>query len=85
MNNLGRLVHLLRNITTRELVRALERDGFVVQRNTQTGGLVYRHRDGRNTLIHYHAGRRAFARKTLSSILSAVRWTEADLRRLGLI
>lgn len=30
MNNPGRLVHLLRNITARELIRAIERDGFLL-------------------------------------------------------
>lgn len=85
MNNTGRLVHLLRNITARELIRAIERDGFLLRRNTQTGGMVYGHPDGRNTLIHFHAGRHTIARKTLASIIRAVQWTEADLRRLGLI
>ena len=34
MNNPGRLVHLLRNITARELIQAIERDGFLLQGNT---------------------------------------------------
>ncbi len=85
MRNPGRLVHLLRNTPVRELVRALERDGFTLQRTTRTGGFVYRNPDGRNTFIHYHAGGDTVTRKTLANILRAIRWTEDDLRRLGLI
>ena len=50
----GRLVHLLRNASVRELIRALERDDFYLQRTTRTGAFVYRHPDGRGTFIHYH-------------------------------
>ncbi len=85
MSNAGRLVHLLRNTPVRELMRALERDGFSVQRTTQTGGFVYRHPNGRNTLIHYHAGGDTLVRKALANLLRATRWTEDDLRRLGLV
>ena len=85
MTNPGRVVHLLRNTPVRELIRALERDGFSLQRATRTGAFVYRHQDGRNTFIHYHTGGETLARKTLSSILRATRWIEDDLRRLDLI
>ena len=85
MTNTGRLVHLLRNTPVREIIRALERDGFVLARNTRTGGLVYSHPDGRNTFIHYHTGGEALVRKTLASVLRSIQWTEYDLRRLGLI
>ena len=81
----GRLVHLLRNAPVRELIRALERDGFYWQRTTRTGAFVYRHSDRRGTFIHYHTGGETLTRKTLSSIVRAARWGEGDLRRLGLI
>ena len=81
----GRLVHLLRNAPVRELIRALERDGFYLQRTTRTGAFVYRHPDGRGTFIHYHTGGETLTRKTLSSIVRAARWWEGDLRRLGLM
>ena len=63
MTNTGRLVNLLRNTPVREIIRALERDGLVVARNTRTGGLVYSHPDGRNTFTHYHTGGEALVRK----------------------
>ncbi len=85
MRDVGRLVHYLRNTPVRELMRALERDGFTVERATRTGGFVYRHPDGRDTLFHYHAGGNTLTRKTLANFLRATQWTEEDLRRLGLI
>lgn len=85
MRDIGRLVHLLRNVPVRELMRALERDGFILQRTTQTGGHIYRHSDGRTTSIHYHRGNDTLERKTLASVLRATRWTEEDLKTLGLL
>ena len=85
MTEAGRLVHLLRNTSVREIVRALERDGFVLRRSTRSGGHVFAHADGRMTVVHYLHGNDTLTRKTLDSVLQAVRWTEDDLRRLGLI
>ena len=85
MSDLGRILHLLRNTPVREIMRALERDGFFLYRYTRTGGAAYRHNDGRRTFIHYHSGGTVLTRKTLSNVIRAVKWTEADLRRLGLI
>lgn len=85
MREPGRLVHLLRNTPVRELMRALERDAFFVQRKTRTGGFVYKHQDGRQTHIHFHHGGDTLDRKTLANIVRTAGWTEEDLRRLGLI
>jgi predicted RNA binding protein YcfA (HicA-like mRNA interferase family) len=85
MRDIGRLVRLLRNTPVRELMRALERDNFILRRTTRTGGHVYTHPDGRMTLIHYHRGSDTLDRKTLASVLRATQWTEDDLQRLGLI
>lgn len=85
MSSPGRLVHLLRNTPVRELLRALERDGFIRNARARTGGFIYRHPDGRSLPIHYHTGRETLTRKTLASVIRATQWTEADLRRLGLI
>ena len=85
MRNVGRLVHLLRNTAVRDLIRALERDGFWLERTTRTGSHVYRHADERTTIIHYHSGATTLKRKTLANVIRATQWTEHDLRRLGLI
>ena len=83
------LVHLLRNVSVRELVRAelraLERDGFAIYRRTQGSGRVYQHRDGRIALIHYHRGSDTLPLGTLGQVLRGAQWTEQDFRRLGLI
>ena len=85
MREPGRLVHLLRNAPVRALMRALERDGFILQRTTRTGVHLYHHRDGRRTVIHYHRGGDTLDRKTLASVLQSIEWTEVDLIRLRLL
>jgi predicted RNA binding protein YcfA (HicA-like mRNA interferase family) len=84
-DDLSQLVHLLRNTPVRELVSALRRDGFLLERETRTGGRIYRHPDGRITVIHYHHSSDTLTRRTLRSVLEATRWTEEDLGRLRLI
>ena len=84
MTDLGRLAFLLRNTPVRELIRAVERDGFSLDRAGATGERIYRHTDGRRVVIHYHHGGDTLTRKTLRSILGSLNWNEADLERLGL-
>ena len=85
MSSPGSIVHLLRNTPVRELVRALERDGFVRIRSRRTGGYFYSHPDGRRTVIHYHSGGDVLTRKTLAEVVKSTEWTGDDLRSLGLI
>jgi len=85
MTEIGRLVHRLGNITTREIERALRKDGFTLERETPKGARIYYHDDGRIVVIHYHAGSQTFTRKTLKSVIEGAHRTEADLKRLGLI
>jgi predicted RNA binding protein YcfA (HicA-like mRNA interferase family) len=84
-DDLPELVHLLRNTPVRELVNSLRRDGFVLERETRTGGRIYSHPDGRLTVIHYHHGSDTLTRRTLRSVLEATRWTLEDIRRLRLV
>ena len=79
-----RLFQQLRNTTVREIIRALERDGFTYRRTRGSGGL-YRHQDGRRTVIHYHSPGDTLPLGTLRNVLSGSRWTEADLQRLELL
>jgi len=85
MTDLGQHVHRLRNTPVRELVSALKRAGFSLERETRTGGRIYSHADGRIVVIHYRHGDATLTRKTLHEVLAATRWTEDDLRRLGLL
>jgi predicted RNA binding protein YcfA (HicA-like mRNA interferase family) len=85
MSDLGPLVHQLRNTPVRELIAALKRDGFSLERETRTGGRIYSHTDGRIVVIHYHHGSDTLTRKTLQQVLAATRWAGSDLPRLGLV
>ena len=78
------LVQLLRNTSVRELVRALERDGFVRQ-PSKGSGRMYRHPDGRKDLIHYHHSSDTLPLGTLGNVLRGTEWAEEDARNLGLI
>lgn len=74
----------LRSLRARELIAALERDGFSLVR--QTGSHQrYRHADGRRVTVAPHGRGDTFTIKTLKSIIEVqARWTEDDLNRLGL-
>jgi predicted RNA binding protein YcfA (HicA-like mRNA interferase family) len=75
----------LRTLTARELISALIRDGFVFDR--QSGSHQhYRHPDRRRVTVSFHRPGDTFLPKTLRSMIEQqARWTEADLRRLGLL
>jgi predicted RNA binding protein YcfA (HicA-like mRNA interferase family) len=73
----------LRNTPVREFIAALEHDGFSYRR-TKGSGRLYRHSDGRRVVIHYHHGSDTLPLGTLRNVLAGARWSEADLRRLGL-
>ena len=69
---------LLRNVTAREIMAALVRDGFSFDRGS--------HPDGRRVTVTFHAPGDTFAPKTLKSMIEVeARWTEDDLKRLKLI
>lgn len=75
----------LRSLTARELISALIRDGFLYDR--QSGSHQhYRHPDTRRVTVSFHRPGDTFSVKTLKRMIEdQARWTEADLRRLGLI
>ena len=74
----------LRNITTRQLIRALEADGFEYVRS-KGSHRVYRNAKGRRVVVAYHRPSATFPPKTLTSMIAGAGWNENDLRRLGLI
>jgi predicted RNA binding protein YcfA (HicA-like mRNA interferase family) len=75
----------VRNLTARELISALVRDGFGFDRGSGSHQIYY-HTDGRRVTVPFHRGSSTFARKTLKSIIETqARWTEGDLKRLRLI
>ena len=74
----------LRSLTARRLISALERDGFVLDR--QRGSHHnYIHRDGRQVTVPFSRTGETFAIGTLRSILlTQAQWTVEDLERLGI-
>ena len=76
---------LLRNLTAREIMSALIRDGFAIDRGSGSHQIFY-HPDGRRVSITFHAPSQTFTRKTLKSMIETeARWTDEDLKRLKLI
>ncbi len=74
----------LQDLPLREFISALERDGFCFRRGVG-GHLQFQHTDGRQVTITFHRGDATLRRGTLRSALRAARWTDGDLRRLGLV
>ena len=74
----------LRGLTAREMAAALSRDGFTIDRQRGSHRLYY-HADGRRVTLAYHTSGDTFPIGTLRSMVERqARWTEDDLRRLGL-
>lgn len=74
----------LRNVSTRRIVQALERDGFDFTER-QGNQRIYRHDDSRRVVIHYHRAKDTLPPHVLRNLLLGTRWREEDLRRLRLI
>lgn len=74
----------LRGVTTQQIIRALESDGFVWARS-KGSHRVYRHPDGRRVVVAFHRPGATFPPKTLGSMIAAAGWVDDDLRRLRLI
>ncbi|MCX6620208.1 MAG: type II toxin-antitoxin system HicA family toxin [Acidobacteria bacterium] len=75
----------LRSLTARELISALARDGFVLDRQTGSHQL-YLNPDGRRVTVSFHRPGETFEIKTLRTMIEIqARWADADLKRLKLI
>jgi predicted RNA binding protein YcfA (HicA-like mRNA interferase family) len=74
----------LRSITARQIAAALLKDGFELLR--QKGShRHYRRTDGRRVTLTFHHSSDTFPIGTPKSMVEIqARWTENDLRRLGL-
>ena len=75
----------LRSLTARQLVSALQADGYFLKR--QKGShRHYVHPDGRRVTLSFHHASDTFRAGTLRSMIELqARWTEDDLRRLRLL
>jgi predicted RNA binding protein YcfA (HicA-like mRNA interferase family) len=77
-------IALLRNVSVRRIIRALEREGFQFTER-QGSQRVYRHPDRRRVVIHYHRPNDTLPPYVIRNLLIGTRWTETNLRRLGFI
>lgn len=75
----------LRSLTARQLVTALERDGFTLAR--QAGShRHYKHANGRRVTLTFHHSSDTFRFKTLHSMIEVqAQWKWEDLARLQLV
>ncbi|MBW2005812.1 MAG: type II toxin-antitoxin system HicA family toxin [Deltaproteobacteria bacterium] len=78
------MINKLKNTPIRDLIRALEQDGFQYTRR-KGSQRVYRHPDGRRVVVHYHHAKDTLPPGTLRSLIQGTKWDEADLKRLNLI
>ena len=75
----------LRSLTARELVAALQRDGFIPARQRGSHHR-YEHTDGRKVSVPFSSPGDTFLLKTLKSIIETqARWTEEALQQLDLL
>jgi predicted RNA binding protein YcfA (HicA-like mRNA interferase family) len=75
----------LRSLTARELTGALLHEGFFFVRQ-RSSHHRYRHPDGRRVTVPFTRIGDTFATRTLESIIEKqAKWTQEDLRRLGLL
>ncbi len=76
---------LLRNLTARQIISGLIRDGFAFDRGDGSHQIYY-HPDGRRVTVAFHGSNETFRRKTIKRIIEVqARWTEEDLKRLKLL
>ena len=73
-----------RGLSARRFIRALEGDGFVLQR-VRGSHRIYRHADGRRVVVAYHALNDTFPIGTLRAMIVDAGWQDDDLLGLGLI
>ncbi len=75
----------LRSLTAREIINALDRDGFTLR--SQAGSHQrYRHPDGRRVTVTFHSPGQTFSPDVLRwMIKDQAQWTEEDLKRLELL
>ncbi len=77
-------LHHFENLTARDWIRAVSRDGFAL-RPTTGSHHKYKHPDGRRVLLIYHKHSDTYGPKFITYILGCTGWKDADLKRLGLI
>lgn len=73
----------LKNKSPKDLMKALEKDGATLV-NVSGAVHAYRYSDGTRVTIHLHPGA-VYGPKLMKALLAEIGWTEARMRKLGLI
>jgi len=74
----------LRSVTAREIISALIKDGFYLDRQSGSHH-QFHHHSGRNVTVSFHRSNDTFSPKMLRSMLEKqAKWTVEDLKRLKL-
>ncbi len=73
----------IKNVTARELIAALQKDGWTLDAGSGAQQ-VYRAEDGRRVSIHYHS-HKTYGAKLLKALLEDIGWTARDMQKLKLI
>ena len=68
-------------LTDREVIAKLRKLGFVYYRSAKGSHEIYRHPDGRWTMVPRHAGK-TISRRTMKSILNDIRMSGDDFLAL---
>ena len=76
--------HKLRNLPVRKLIRALVKDGFLLD-HQKGSHRVYYNKKGIRVVVPFHGANKTLPIKTLSAIILDAGWTPEDLKRLKLI
>lgn len=76
------MTRIPRGIQARRFVRALEPDGFVLER-VRGSHRIHRHADRRRVVVAYHSLGDTFPVGTLRGMIDDAGWQDDHLRRLG--
>ena len=74
----------IKNITSGELIKALELDSWALESSKGTIRVYIKNPEGKRVSVH-HRRKKTFGRETLNGMLNAIDWSEEDLQRLKLI
>jgi len=75
----------LHSLTAKELIRALKKDGFYLERKSGSHQQFY-HPDNQRVTVSFHHANDTFGIRTLKSMIEIqAQWTEEDLKRLDII
>ena len=77
------MTRIPRGITARRFIKALNDDGFVLDR-TSDRHRIYLRAVGRRVIVACHCMHDGFPLGTLSRMIDDCGWSDEDLRRLGL-